>query len=137
MFRKRKIFSLYNSMNKIPLIVGVCIAISIFYTVYSPHSSLVKQQIDNYGMDFEYVTDEGSCFTQRAEPIGHDSHKYILSLGKSSKPTNAEEPLYVMVGYTMKQIRLKNKSNLFQSQLSNPLYDKNINHSSSAISNGS
>ena len=110
-----------SSMNKIPLIIGILLAGSIFYTVYSPHASMVKQQIDNYGMDFEYVTDEGPCFTQRAEPIGHDSHKYILSLGKPAKPTNAEEPLYVMVGYTMKQVRLKNKSNVFQSQLSNTL----------------
>ena len=82
---------------------------------------MVKQQMDTYGMDFEYVTDDGSCFTQRAEPIGHESHKYILSLGKPAKPTNAEEPLYVMVGYTMKQVRLKNKSNVFRSQLSNTL----------------
>lgn len=104
-------------MNKIPFIVGICIAISIFYTVYSPHPFLVKQQIDNYGMDFEYVNNEGSCFTQSAEPIGHDSHKYILSLGKPVKPTNAEEPLYVMIGYTMKQVRLKNKSNVFQTQI--------------------
>ena len=110
-----------SSMNKIPLVVGICLAGCIFYTVYSPHASMVKQQIDNYGMDFEYVTDEGSCFTHRAEPIGHDSHKYILSLNKPAKPTNTEEPLYVMVGYTMKQVRLKNKSNVFRSQLSNTL----------------
>jgi hypothetical protein len=109
------------SMNKIPIVVGICLAISIFYTIYSPHSSMVKQHVDTYGMDFEYVTPEGSCFTQRAEPIGHDSHKYILSLGKPAKSTNTEEPLYVMVGYTMKQVRLKNKSNVFRSQLSNTL----------------
>lgn len=107
--------------NFVPYAVGILLAGSIFYTVYSPHASMVKQQMDNYGMDFEYVTPAGSCFTQRAEPIGHESHKYILSLGKPAKPTNAEEPLYVMVGYTMKQVRLKNKSNVFQSQLSNTL----------------
>lgn len=125
------------SMNKIPLIVGVCLAACIFYTVYSPHPFLVKQQIENSGMDFEYVTDEGSCFTQRGDPIGPDSHRYILSLGKPAKPTNKEEPLYVMVGYTMKEVRLKNKSNVFQSQLSNTLYDKAINYFSSAGSNKS
>ena len=125
------------SMNKIPLVVGICLAVSIFYTVYSPHASMVKQHMDTYGMDFEYVTPEGSCFTQNIEPIGHDSHKYILSLGKPAKPTNAEEPLYVMVGYTMKQVRLKNKSNVFQSQLSNTLYDKTINYSDGVSSGGS
>ena len=98
---------------------------------------MVKQHMDTYGMDFEYVTPEGSCFTQNIEPIGHDSHKYILSLGKPAKPTNAEEPLYVMVGYTMKQVRLKNKSNVFQSQLSNTLYDKTINYSDGVSSGGS
>jgi hypothetical protein len=98
---------------------------------------MVKQHMDTYGMDFEYVTPEGSCFTQNAEPIGHDSHKYILSLGKPVKPVIAEEPLYVMVGYTMKQVRLKNKSNVFQSRLSNTLYDKAINYFSSAGSNKS
>ena len=109
------------SMNKMPYIVSICLAVSIFYTVYSPHSSMVKQHMDTYGMDFEYVTPEGSCFTQNIEPIGHDSHKYILSLGASVKPAIAEEPLYVMVGYTMKQVRLKNKSNVSQFQLSNTL----------------
>jgi hypothetical protein len=104
-----------SSMNKIPLVVGICLAGSIFYTVYSPHASMVKQQIDNHGMDFEYVTDEGSCFTKHAEPIGHDSHKYILSLGKPAKPTNTEEPLYVMVGYTMKQVRVRYRSNALTS----------------------
>jgi hypothetical protein len=103
------------SMNKIPLVVGICLAVSIFYTVYSPHSSMVKQHIDTYGMDFEYVTPEGSCFTQNIEPIGHESHKYILSLGKPAKPTNAEEPLYVMVGYTMKQVRVRYRSNALTS----------------------
>ena len=107
--------------NFVPYVVGILLAGSIFYTVYSPHASMVKQQIDTYGMDFEYVTPEGSCFTQHIEPIGHDRHKYILSLGKPAKPAIAEEPVYVMVGYTMKQVRLKNKSNVFQSQLSNTL----------------
>jgi len=124
-------------MNKIPLVVGICLAVSIFYTVYSPHASMVKQHMDTYGMDFEYVTPEGSCFTQNIEPIGHDSHKYILSLGKPVKPAIAEEPLYVMVGYTMKQVRLKNKSNVFQSQLSNTLYDKTINYSDGVDPGGS
>jgi len=123
-------------MNKILFIVGVCLAACIFYAVYSPQPFTVKQQIENSGMDFEYVTDEGSCFTQRADPIGPESHKYILSLHKT-EPTKKDEPLYVMVGYTMKQVRLKNKSNVFQSQLSNTLYDKAINYFSSAGSNKS
>ena len=104
-----------SSMNKIPCIVGICLAASIFYTVYSPHASLVKQQMDNYGMDFEYVTPEGSCFTQHAEPIGRDGRKYILTLGTSAKPTNAEEPLYVSIGYMMKQVRIRHKSNTLTS----------------------
>jgi hypothetical protein len=99
------------SMNKAPLIVGICFAACIFYTVYSPQSSTVKQQIENSGMDFEYVTDEGSCFTQRGDPIGPDSHRYILSLHKPEKPTNKEEPLYVSVGYMMKQVRIRYRSN--------------------------
>ena len=104
-----------SSMNKIPLIIGILLAGSIFYTVYSPHASMVKQHMDTYGMDFEYVTPEGSCFTQHIESIGHDSHKYILSLGAPAKPTNAEEPLYVMVGYTMKQVRIRYRSNALTS----------------------
>ena len=104
-----------SSMNKIPLVVGILLAGSIFYTVYSPHASMVKQHVDTYGMDFEYVTAEGSCFTQHIESIGHDSHKYILSLGKPAKPTNAEEPVYVMVGYTMKQVRIRHRSNALTS----------------------
>jgi len=107
--------------NFIPYAVGILLAGSIFHTVYSPHASMVKQQMDTYGMDFEYVTAESSSFTLHVDPIGHDSRKYILSLGKPAKPAIAEEPVYVMVGYTMKQVRLKNKSNVFQSQLSNTL----------------
>jgi len=101
--------------NFVPYVVGILLAGSIFYTVYSPHASMVKQQIDNYGMDFEYVTPAGSSFTQHIEPIDHDSHKYILSLGAPAKPTNAEEPLYVMVGYTMKQVRVRYRSNALTS----------------------
>ena len=101
--------------NFVPYAVGILLAGSIFYTVYSPHASMVKQQIDNYGMDFEYVTPEGSCFTQHIEPIGHDSHKYILSLGAPAKPAIAEEPVYVMVGYTMKQVRIRYRSNALTS----------------------
>jgi len=124
-------------MNKIPCIVGICLAISIFYTVYSPHSSMVKQHMDTYGMDFEYVTNASSSFALQVDPIGHDSRKYVLCLGASVKPAIAEEPLYVMVGYTMKQVRLKNKSNIFQSQLSNTLYDKTINYSDGVSFGGS
>ena len=124
-------------MNKIPVIVGICLAVSIFYTAYSPHASMVKQHMDTYGMDFEYVTNGSSSFALQVEPIGHDSRKYVLCLGAPVKPAIAEEPLYVMVGYTMKQVRLKNKSNVFQSQLSNTLYDKAINYSGSFGSDGS
>ena len=77
--------------------------------------------MDTYGMDFEYVTNASSSFALQVELIGHDSNKYVLSLGKPVKPAIAEEPLYVMVGYTMKQVRLKNKSNVSQFQLSNTL----------------
>jgi len=101
--------------NFVPYVVGILLAGSIFYTVYSPHASMVKQQMDTYGMDFEYVTPAGSSFTQHIEPIGHESHKYILSLGAPAKPTNAEEPLYVMVGYTMKQVRVRYRSNALTS----------------------
>jgi len=101
--------------NFVPYVVGILLAGSIFYTVYSPHASMVKQQIDNYGMDFEYVTPAGSCFTQHVDPIGHDSRKYVLCLGTSVKPAIAEEPLYVMVGYTMKQVRVRYRSNALTS----------------------
>ena len=98
---------------------------------------MVKQHMDTYGMDFEYVTNASSSVALQVEPIGHDSRKYVLSLGASVKPAIAEEPLYVMVGYTMKQVRLKNKSTVFQSQLSNTLYDKTINYSDGVGSGGS
>lgn len=100
-------------------IVGIVFAIYVFYSVYGPQDTL-KKQIENNGMDFEYVTEEGSCFTQRADPVGPESHKYILSLHRP-EPSNKQEPVYVMIGYMMKQVRLKNKSNVFQSQLSNTL----------------
>ena len=102
-------------MNKIPVIVGICLAVSIFYTVYNPNSSMVKQHMDTYGMDFEYVTNASSSFALHVEPIGHDSHKYILSLGKPVKPAIAEEPVYVSVGYMMKQVRIRHRSNLLTS----------------------
>lgn len=107
-------------MNKLYFIAGICLAGYIFYCAYGPQYTL-KQQIENSGMDFEYVTDEGSCFTQRADPVGPESHKYILSLHRPEPSANKEEPVYVSVGYMMKQVRLKNKSNVFQSQLSNTL----------------
>ena len=102
-------------MNKIPVIVGICLAVSIFYTAYSPHASMVKQHMDTYGMDFEYVTNASSSFALHVDPIGHDSHKYVLCLGASVKPAIAEEPLYVMVGYTMKQVRVRYRSNALTS----------------------
>ena len=108
-------------MNKIPLIIGILLAGSIFYTVYSPHASMVKQHMDTYGINFEYITNASSSFALHVDPIGHDSRKYVLCLGAPVKPAIAEEPLYVMVGYTMKQVRLKNKSNVSQFQLSNTL----------------
>jgi len=101
-----------SSMNKLFLIAGVFFVSYIFYLVYGPSVPTVKQQIENSGMDFEYITEEGSCFTHRADPVGPNSHKYILSLHKPKKPTNNEEPVYFMVGYMMKEVRIRYKSNL-------------------------
>lgn len=97
-------------MNKLSFITSICLVGYIFYLAYGPRETL-KQQIENSGIDFEYVTDEGSCFTQRADPVGPGSQRYILSLQKLEPSTSKQEPLYVMVGYIMKEVRLKNKSN--------------------------
>lgn len=97
-------------MNKVYFLLGILFAGYAFYSAYAPQKTL-KQQIDEVGMDFEYVAEEGSCFTQRADPVGPGSHKYILSLHKPDPSTSKQEPIYVMVGYMMKEIRLKNRSN--------------------------
>lgn len=66
----------------------------------------VKQH--NLGLDFEYVpVDEGSSFVSHAEPIGQNSHPWILSLQEKPKPIIDTNQYYVMVGYMMKQIRLR------------------------------
>jgi len=62
----------------------------------------------NLGLDFEYVQiDEGSSFVSQAEPIGQNSQPWILSLLEKPKPTIDTNQHYIMVGYMMKQIRLK------------------------------
>ena len=124
-------------MNKIYYIFSFFITGLLFCLAYMPQTTL-KEDIEKSGLEFGYVTKEGSCFTKGIEPLGLDSHKWILNLN-SHKPSNPiyNEAIYVSVGYMMKQVTLKYKSNVFQSQLSNSLYDKNINYSSSAISNGS
>jgi hypothetical protein len=124
-------------MNKIYYIFSIFITGLIFCLAYMPQSTL-QEDIKKSGLEFGYVTKEASCFTKGIEPIGLNSHKWILNLN-SHKPSNPiyNEAIYVSVGYMMKQVTLKYKSNVFQSQLSNTLYDKNINYSSSAISNGS
>jgi len=107
-------------MNKLYTVCGIGFLTWVFYCAYAPQKTL-KQQIDETGLEFEYVTDEGSCFTSKAEPIGPGSSKFIISLNPTAKPTNKQEPLYVMIGYMMKEVRLKNKSNVFQFHLSNTL----------------
>jgi len=98
-------------MNKLYTALGVGLIFWVFYCAYAPQKTL-KQQIDETGLEFEYVTDEGSCFTSHADPIGPGSHKFILSLHSPEKPTNSnKEPLYVSVGYMMKEVRLRYKSN--------------------------
>jgi len=102
-------------MNKLYTAGGLVFLIWVFYCAYAPQKTL-KQQMDETGLEFEYVTDEGSCFTSRAEPIGPGSSKFIISLKTPANPTNnIKEPIYVSVGYMMKEVRLKYKSNIFLS----------------------
>jgi hypothetical protein len=124
-------------MNKIYYTFSIFITGLLFCLAYMPQSTL-QDDIEKSGLEFGYATQQASCFTKGIEPLGLESHKWILNLN-STKPSNiiSNEPVYVSVGYMMKQVTLKYKSNVFQSQLSNTLYDKNINYSSSAISNGS
>ena len=62
----------------------------------------------NLGLDFEYVpVDEGSSFVCYAEPIGENSQPWMLSLLEKPKPTIDTNQHYIMVGYMMKQIRLR------------------------------
>jgi hypothetical protein len=124
-------------MNKIYYTFSIFITGLLFCLAYMPQTTL-REDIKKSGLEFVYVTKEASCFTKGIEPIGLESHKWILNLN-SRKSSNAiyNEAIYVSVGYMIKQVTLKYKSNVFQSQLSNTLYDKNINYSSSASSNGS
>ena len=81
-------------------IAAVC---AFFYT---KNVGPIKQH--NLGLDFEYVpVDEGSSFVCRAEPIGENSQPWILSLQEKPKPIIDTNQYYVMVGYMMKQIRLR------------------------------
>ena len=114
MFRKRKIFCLYNSMNKIYYIFSIFITGLLFCLAYIPQTTL-KEDIEKSGLEFGYVTEEVSCFTKGIEPLGLDSHKWILNFNRD-KPSNiiSNEPVYVSVGYMIKEVRLKYKSNVFQ-----------------------
>ena len=87
-----------------------------------PQTTL-QEDIKKSGLEFGYVTKEASCFTKGIEPIWLESHKWILNLN-SHKPSNPIyiEAIYVSVGYMMKQVTLKYKSNVFQSQLSKALW---------------
>ena len=105
-------------MNKIYYTFSIFITGLLFCLAYMPQSTL-KEDIERSGLEFGYVTKEASCFTKGIEPIGLESHKWILNLN-SAKPSNmiSNEPVYVSVGYMIKEVRLKYKSNVFQ----NPRY---------------
>ena len=108
-------------MNKIYYIFSVFITGLIFCLAYMPQTTL-KEDIEKSGLEFVYATEENSCFTKGIEPLGLDSHKWILNLN-SHKPSNPiyNEAIYVSVGYMMKQVKLKYKSNVFQYPLSKAL----------------
>ena len=73
---------------------------------YTKNVGPIKQY--NLGLDFEYVpVDEGSSFICRADPIGENSQPWILSLLEKPKSTIDTNQHYIMVGYMMKQIRLR------------------------------
>jgi hypothetical protein len=60
------------------------------------------------GLDFEYIpVDEGSSFVSHAEPIGEKSQPWMLSLIEKPKPIIDTNQHYIMIGYMMKQIRLR------------------------------
>lgn len=74
--------------------------------IYIKDTKPIKQY--NLGLDFEYVpVDEGSSFVSHTEAIGQNSHPWLLSLQEKSKPVIDTNQHYIMVGYMMKQIRLR------------------------------
>lgn len=94
-------------MNKIYYLFSVLMTGLIFSLAYMPQSTL-QEDIKKSGLEFTYVTEEASCFTKGIEPLGLNSHKWILNLN-SHKPSNPiyNEAIYVSVGYMIKQVRLK------------------------------
>lgn len=108
-------------MNKIYYIFSVFITGLIFSLAYMPQSTL-REDIKKSGLEFTYVTEEASCFIKGIEPLGLNSHKWILNLN-NHKSSNSiyDETLYVSVGYMMKEVKLKYKSNICQNLLSKSL----------------
>jgi hypothetical protein len=104
-------------MNKIYYTFSIFITGLLFCLAYMPQSTL-QEDIEKSGLEFVYATEEVSCFTKGIEPLGLDSHKWILNFN-STKPSNitSNEPVYVSVGYMMKEVRLKYKSNIFQTPI--------------------
>ena len=79
---------------------------AFFAFFYTKNVGPIKQH--NLGLDFEYVpVDEGSPFVCRADPIGENSQPWMLSLLEKPKSTIDTNQHYIMVGYMMKQIRLR------------------------------
>ena len=79
---------------------------AVFAFLYTKNVGPIKQY--NLGLDFEYVpVDEGSSFICKAEPIGENSHPWILSLQEKPKPIIDTNQHYICIGYMRKQIRLK------------------------------
>jgi hypothetical protein len=105
-------------MNKIYYTFSIFTTGLLFCLAYMPQTTL-KEDIEKSGLEFAYATEQVSCFTKGIEPIGLDSNKWILNFN-STKPSNtiSNEPVYVSVGYMIKEVRLKYKSNVFQ----NPRY---------------
>jgi len=74
--------------------------------IYTSNVGTIKQ--NNLGLDFEYVpVDEGSSFICKAEPIGENSHPWILSLQPRPKSVIDTNEHYICIGYMRKRIRLK------------------------------
>jgi len=73
--------------------------------IYTKNIGTIKQ--NNLGLDFEYIpVDEGSSFICKAEPIGENSHPWILSLQPKPKPFIDTNEHYICIGYMRKRIRL-------------------------------
>ena len=106
-----KVFNFYNKMksfirSELLLYFMLFPIAAICSLIYTRDVGTIKQ--NNLGLDFEYVpVDEGSSFISRAEPIGKNSHPWILSLQQKPKSVIDTNEHYICIGYMRKRIRFK------------------------------